>query len=53
MFGIAKRRQDVRPPTDANALEEIGVRDWRGHEVRLGALWSESPALLVFLRHYG
>ena len=53
MFGIAKRRQEVRPPTDAKALEDIVVRDWRGTDVRLGDLWSEGPALLVFLRHYG
>ena len=53
MFGIAKTRQEVQPPTDARALEDIVLRDWRGQDVRLGDVWSENPALLVFLRHYG
>lgn len=43
----------MRPPTDAKALEDLMVRDWRGSDVRLGDLWADSPALLVFLRHYG
>ena len=53
MFGIAKSRQEVRPLTDARALEDIVLRDWQGQDVRLGDVWSENPALLVFLRHYG
>jgi prostamide/prostaglandin F2alpha synthase len=27
--------------------------DHEGDEVRLGDLWHDSPAVLVFLRHYG
>ncbi len=53
MFGIAKERQQVHPPTEADALEAIVLRDWRGRDVRLGDVWAENPALLVFLRHYG
>ncbi|HEV2723310.1 MAG TPA: hypothetical protein VGV10_01640 [Thermoleophilaceae bacterium] len=53
MFGIAKTRQEVQPPTDVRALADIVLRDWRGQDVRLGDVWSENPALLVFLRHYG
>jgi hypothetical protein len=53
MFGISKTRQEVAPPTDAKQLEDIVLHDWRGNDVRLGELWSEGPALLVFLRHYG
>jgi hypothetical protein len=53
MFGISKKRQEVRPPADAEALEDIVVQDLGGEEVRLGDLWSRNPALLVFLRHYG
>ena len=53
MFGIARKRQEVHPPTDARALEDLVLRDWRGADVRLGDVWSENPALLVFLRHYG
>ena len=53
MFGIARTRQEVRPPADAKALEDIVLRDWKGQDVRLGDMWSDNPALLVFLRHYG
>ena len=53
VFGLSRKRQDVSPPADARALEDIGVRDWRGHDVRLGDVWADNPALLVFLRHYG
>ncbi len=53
MFGLARNRQEARPPTDAHALEDLVLRDWRGRDVRLGDVWSDNPALLVFLRHYG
>jgi hypothetical protein len=29
------------------------LRDQDSHEVRLGDLWSDRPAALVWLRHYG
>lgn len=35
------------------ALADIALPDTTGREVRLGSLWAESPAVLVFLRHYG
>ena len=53
MFGIAKTRHQVQPPSDAKALQDIVLRDWQGRDVRLGDVWSDHPALLVFLRHYG
>ena len=53
MFGIELRRQEVNPPADARALEEIVLRDPAGHDVRLGDVWAQEPATLVFLRHYG
>jgi hypothetical protein len=34
-------------------LAEIALPDADGREVRLGSLWAERPAVLVFLRHYG
>jgi peroxiredoxin len=34
-------------------LAGIVLPDSEGKEIRLGSLWSESPAVLVFLRHYG
>ena len=53
MFGLSRKRQEVRPPGDAHELQDIVLRDWRGDDVRLGDVWSSNPALLVFLRHYG
>ena len=34
-------------------LADITLPDTADREVRLGTLWAESPAVLVFLRHYG
>ncbi len=41
------------PPATADALAEIVLPDHEGHDVRLGELWSDRPAALVWLRHYG
>ncbi len=35
------------------ALAGISLPDTEGHDVKLGSLWQEGPAALVFLRHYG
>ena len=35
------------------ALAPIVLPDADGREVRLGSLWTDGPAVLVFLRHYG
>ncbi len=35
------------------ALAPIVLPDPDGDEVRLGSLWEERPAVVVFLRHYG
>lgn len=35
------------------ALAPIVLPDPDGREVRLGSLWEERPAVVVFLRHYG
>jgi hypothetical protein len=53
VLGAAKKRQTARSPADARELADIELLDWRGREVRLGDAWSENPAVLVFLRHYG
>ncbi len=39
--------------TLAGALAGVTLPDTEGLEIRLGSLWAESPAVLVFLRHYG
>jgi hypothetical protein len=53
VLGSARQRQRPRPPADARELADIELKDWRGRDVRLGDAWSENPAVLVFLRHYG
>jgi hypothetical protein len=42
-----------RPPSRADGLAEIVLPDQDGHDVRLGDLWIDRPATLVWLRHYG
>jgi hypothetical protein len=34
-------------------LADIVLRDAEGRLVRLGSLWSDGPAVIAFLRHYG
>ena len=34
-------------------LAGLIVKDTEGRDVRLGDLWRERPAVLVFVRHYG
>jgi hypothetical protein len=53
MLDAAKSPQHTRPPTQATELENIVLRDHRGIPTRLGDLWRDRPAALVFLRHYG
>jgi prostamide/prostaglandin F2alpha synthase len=52
-LGTSKTRQAVHPPADAAELGGVTVRDLDDREVRLGELWEDQPAVLVFLRHYG
>ena len=42
-----------RAPARADELADVELPDDEGNPVRLGSLWEEDPALLVFLRHYG
>jgi hypothetical protein len=41
------------PPTDTSAIAELELLDVGGEPVRLGSLWEEGPAVIVWLRHYG
>jgi len=34
-------------------LTNISLPDTDGREVVLGSLWAATPAVIVFLRHYG
>ena len=49
----AREGQPTRPPRHVGELKDVVVQDERGAELRLGDLWREQPAVLVFLRHYG
>jgi hypothetical protein len=51
--GVAARRQTTNPPEDTGELADFVLQDQRGEDVRLGELWSDGPAVLVWLRHYG
>jgi hypothetical protein len=50
MSGSGKR---PKAPASADALADVVLQDSEGDDVRLGDLWAERPAVLVFLRHYG
>jgi hypothetical protein len=34
-------------------LGDVVVKDMEGRDVRLGDVWREQPAVVVFVRHYG
>ena len=40
-------------PSLSETLAGIVLADPDGSDVRLGSLWEKTPAVLVFLRHYG
>jgi len=48
---MAKERGTV--PERADALADVVLPDHDEREIRLGDLWAERPAALVWLRHYG
>jgi hypothetical protein len=52
-LGASRSRQEARPPGDASGLADLVVKDLDGGDVRLGSLWEDRPAVLVWLRHYG
>ena len=39
--------------TLSSRLAGVTLPDTEGREVRLGSLWQDRPAVIVFLRHYG
>ena len=53
MLDTAKVPQTTWPPEHAGELEDIVLKDQNGADVRLGDMWRDRPAVLVFLRHYG
>jgi peroxiredoxin len=53
VLDTTRQQQETKPPTDASVLEDVVLDDYEGKPVRLGDLWSERPAVLVFVRHFG
>jgi hypothetical protein len=53
MLGASRAKQRTHPPERTDGLAEIVLPDHDGNEVRLGDLWAQRPAALVWLRHYG
>jgi hypothetical protein len=43
----------VTPPSVSVALAPLVLPDADGGALRLGVLWEDAPAVLVFLRHFG
>ena len=52
-LGAALRRRKTNPPARADELADFVLQDQSEDDVRLGELWSDGPAVLVWLRHYG
>jgi len=53
VLDTVKTRQATNPPVHARDLEDVVLKDDTGQDVRLGDLWQDRPAALIFLRHYG
>ena len=53
LLGASKSRQETHPPQRADELADMVLPDHEGNDVRLGDLWEDRPAVLVWLRHYG
>jgi hypothetical protein len=39
--------------TYSSRLADVTLPDADGKQTRLGSLWADAPAVVVFLRHYG
>jgi hypothetical protein len=40
-------------PSNVDEIADVVLQDASGDPVRLGSLWADGPAVVVFLRHYG
>ena len=41
------------PASLSQSLAPVILPDADGRDIRLGSLWENQPAVIVFLRHYG
>jgi peroxiredoxin len=53
MLDTVKTRQHTSPPERADALTDVILPDHEGRSVRLGDLWRDGPAVIVWLRQFG
>jgi hypothetical protein len=53
LFGTSGKRQDAKAPERADDLAGFELENHAGELRRLGDYWTDQPAVLVFLRHYG
>jgi hypothetical protein len=53
LLHASPRRQRAEAPARADELGELMLVDLDGNDVRMGDVWRERPAVLVWLRHYG
>lgn len=52
-LGISGSKQSTQSLKRADVLADIVLPDSEGRDVRLGDLWADELAVLVWLRHYG
>jgi hypothetical protein len=53
VLGAASEHQEPHPPERVDALADVELEDHTGAALRFGDFWTDRPAVLVFLRHYG
>jgi hypothetical protein len=53
LFGTSGERQEPHAPATADSLAGLELENHDGELRRLGDYWTDGPAVLVFLRHYG
>ena len=53
LFGTSGERQEADAPATADELAPLELENHAGELRRLGDYWTDRPAVLVFLRHYG
>ena len=53
LFGTSGDRSEPHAPATADELADLELENHDGESRRLGDYWTDAPAVLVFLRHYG
>jgi peroxiredoxin len=53
MLDAVRTRQRTSPPERLDGLTDVHLPDHEGRSVRLGDLWRDGPAVIVWLRQFG